>query len=199
MSRRAPLPGLTVLLALCTAALPAAAGEASFKAGSFDPPRPAPDFTLAGSDGRELRMSRFRGQVVLLAFGFTSCTQVCPVTLATLAQAHRKLGAQAAGVQVIYVTVDPQRDVPQRMKSYLGGFDASFIGGSGSEAQLAAVQRDYGVTAKRLTTGPGKDDYSYAHSSFIYLIDRGGRIRALMPYGHGAADFVHDLSILLKE
>jgi protein SCO1/2 len=199
MFTRAPLTGLAALLTLGAAAQPGAAGGADFKAGSFDPPRPAPEFTLQGSDGRELRMSRFRGQVVLLAFGFTSCTQVCPITLATLAQAHRKLGARAAGVQIVYITVDPQRDVPERMRSYLGNFDATFIGGSGSEAQLAAVQRDYGVSAQRLRTGPGKDDYSYAHSSFIYLIDRSGRIRALMPFGHNPEEIVHDVSILLKE
>jgi protein SCO1 len=136
---------------------------------------------------------------VLLAFGFTSCTQVCPVTLATLAQARRKLGAAAAGVQVVYVTVDPARDVPARMKSYLAGFDASFVGGSGSERELATVERDYGVTAKKVALGSGPEAYSYAHSSFTYLIDRRGRIRALMPYGHSPEDYVHDLSILLKE
>jgi protein SCO1/2 len=99
----------------------------------------------------------------------------------------------------VYVTVDAARDVPARMKSYLGGFDASFVGGSGSEPQLAAVERDYGVTAKKVSLGPGPEAYSYAHSSFTYLIDRRGRIRALMPYGHSPDDYVHDLSILLRE
>ena len=134
--------------------------------------------------------------MVLLAFGYSSCTEVCPVTLATFAQTRRKLGTAAAGVQVVYVTVDPQRDVPGRLKTFLGSFDSTFIGGTGTEAQLAAVRRDYGVTASKI---PYQDSYTYTHSSFTYLIDRSGRIRALMPYGHSADDYVNDLSILLKE
>jgi protein SCO1 len=171
------------------------ADPVTFKAGVFDPPRPAPDFTLQGSDGHLLQLSHYRGKVVLLAFGYSSCTEVCPVTLATLAQARRRLGSAAADVQVVYVTVDPQRDVPQRLKKFLASFDDTFVGGTGTEAQLAAVRKDYGVTARKI---PYEDGYTYAHSSFTYLIDRTGRIRALMPYGHSAADFVNDLQLLLK-
>jgi len=173
-----------------------AGAPAAFKAGTFDPPRAAPDFSLHGSDGHELRIGRFRGKVVLLAFGYSSCTAVCPVTLATFAQARRKLGAAAAGVQVVYVTVDPERDVPEHLKKFLGSFDDTFIGGTGTEAQLAAVRKEYGVTAQKI---PYQDSYTYSHSSFTYLIDRQGRIRALMPYGHSADDYVNDLTMLLKE
>jgi protein SCO1 len=172
------------------------ASATAFKAGVFDPPRQAPDFSLQGSDGRELRISRFRGKVVLLAFGYTSCSEVCPVTLATFAQARRKLGAAAADVQVVYVTVDPQRDVPERLEKFLGSFDSTFVGGTGTEAQLAAVRKQYGVTARKI---PYEDSYTYAHSSFTYLIDRSGRIRALMPFGHSPNDYASDLTILLKE
>lgn len=172
------------------------AGTRAFKAGVFDPPRQAPDFSLQGSDGHELRISRFRGKVVLLAFGYTSCTEVCPVTLATFARARRELGTAAADVQIVYVTVDPQRDVPERLKKFLASFDGTFVGGTGTEAQLAAVRKDYGVSARKI---PYEDSYVYAHSSFTYLIDRSGRIRALMPYGHSPDDYANDLSILLKE
>src|SRR5262249_28431016 len=130
---------------------PSAGGAAStFKAGTFDPPRPAPDFTLEGSDGHELRISSFRGKVVLLAFGYSSCTEVCPVTPAPTPQARRKLGAAAAGVQVVYVTVDPQRDLPGRLNTFLGNFDSTFIGGTGTESQLASVRQQYGVTARKI-------------------------------------------------
>lgn len=166
------------------------------KAGTFDPPRQAPDFTLQGSDGQPLKLSTFRGKVVMLSFGFSSCTEVCPTTLATLAQARRTLGPAGANVQVVYVTVDPERDVPERMKAYLRGFDPTFIGGSGTEPQLAAVRKDYGVSAQKQPMG---NSYTYAHSSFTYLIDRTGRIRGLMPYGHSPADYANDLTILLKE
>jgi protein SCO1 len=184
------------LLSLLLVAASAATTDAAFKAGTFDPPRLAPDFALQGSDGHELQIARFRGKVVLLAFGYSSCTAVCPVTLATFAAARRKLGAAAADVQVVYVTVDPQRDVAARLRKFLAGFDSTFIGGTGTEAQLAAVRKDYGVSAKQIPYG---DSYSYAHSSFTYLIDRRGRIRALMPYGRSPDDYVNDLTILLGE
>ena len=186
----------TAALSLLLVGASGAGAPAAFKAGTFDPPRAAPDFSLQGSDGRELRISGFRGKVVLLAFGYSSCTAVCPVTLATFAQARRKLGAAAAGVQVVYVTVDPERDVPEHLKKFLGSFDDTFIGGTGTEAQLAAVRKEYGVTAQKI---PYQDSYTYSHSSFTYLIDRQGRIRALMPYGHSADDYVNDLTMLLKE
>lgn len=192
--RRPWLAGVALSL---MSALAAAAPEApAFKAGLFDPPRQAPDFSLQGTDGQELKMSRYRGKVVLLAFGYSSCTAVCPITLATLAQARRELGPVAADVQVVYVTVDPERDVPARLAAFLRNFDAGFIGGTGTPQQLAAVRKDYGVSAQKI---PLRDGYAYSHSSFTYLIDRGGRIRALMPYGHAASDYVNDLRLLLKE
>jgi protein SCO1 len=186
----------TVVLSLLVVEAPAADPSAAFKSGTFDPPRPAPDFSLQGTDGKELGIGRFRGKVVLLAFGYSSCTAVCPVTLATFAETRRRLGAAASDVQVLYVTVDPQRDVPERLKKFLAGFDSSFIGGTGTEGQLASVRKEYGVTARKI---PYQDSYTYTHSSFTYLIDRQGRIRALMPYGHTSDDYVNDLTILLRE
>jgi protein SCO1/2 len=193
----ASLPfGAAALALACLAAQAAGASAPALKAGVFDPPRQAPDFSLQGSDGRELKLSHYRGKVVLLAFGFTSCPEVCPTTLATLAQARRALGPAAANVQVVYVTVDPERDVPERMSHYLRGFDATFIGGSGTPEQLSAVRKDFGVSAEKKVYG---STYSYTHSSFTYLIDRSGRIRALMPYGHSPRDYANDLTVLLKE
>src|SRR5262245_41494506 len=106
---RSEYAALLALLLLAAAAA-SAAGAPQLKAGVFDPPRAAPDFTLIGSDGAPLSMSRFRGKVVVLEFGFTSCPDVCPKTLAALASVRKKLGAQAADVQVVYVTVDPEHD-----------------------------------------------------------------------------------------
>jgi protein SCO1 len=173
-----------------------AANDGTLIAGTFDPPRAAPELGLAGSDGAPLVLGKFRGKVVALAFGFTSCPEVCPTTLAVLAQARKKLGVKASGLQVVYVTVDPERDDAARMKQYLAGFDPSFVGGTGSEAQLAAVRREFGVQA---TKREGADGATFSHSSFIYLIDRGGALRALMPYGHSPDDFAHDVGILLAE
>jgi len=168
----------------------------ALRAGVFSPARQAPDFTLHGSDGGEFELSRHRGKVVILVFGFTTCPDVCPTTLKTLAEAQRKLGTQADQLQVVYITVDPQRDDAARLRSYLGFFDPGFIGGTGSDAQLSAVRQAYGILATRVTSG---DSYRFSHSSFTYLIDRAGQLRALMPYGQGSDDYVHDVGILLNE
>ena len=180
------------LLMIGTASARAADG-AALKAGVFDPPRMAPDFTLSGSNGSAVKLGDYRGKVVLLGFGFTSCASVCPTTLATLKQANKQLGAQARDVQVVYITVDPKFDSAAQMKKYLALFDPTFIGGTGTDAQLAAVRKQYGIFAKE-AAGP---DGRFTHSSFIYLIDRKGRLRALMPYGRLANDYVHDVRLLL--
>jgi len=167
----------------------------ALKAGVFNPAREAPDFSVRGSDGTALTLSRYRGKVVVLGFGYTSCADVCPVTLAVLALAHRKLGALGSQVQVIYLTVDPERDSAERLKQYLAGFDPTFVGGTGTAAEMAAVRLSYGVTAEKHGTGK---NYAVAHSSFVYLITREGKLRALMPFGHKADDYVHDISLLLN-
>ena len=166
----------------------------ALRAGAYDPPRPAPEFTLTGSDGSEVTLAEHRGKVVLLTFGFTYCAAVCPTTLATLAQARSRLGDRADAVQVIFVTVDPDRDDAAQMSRYLAAFDPSFIGATGEPAALAEVREAYGVTAVKEGTGP---DYAMAHTSSIFLIDRAGRLRAMMPFGRDAADFAHDIEILL--
>jgi protein SCO1/2 len=184
---------LAALIAVATAA---SASVPAFKAGVFDPPRQAPDFTLQGTNGQPFRLGDYRGKVVLLAFGFSHCQSVCPITLNTFAQTLHEMGTAAADVQVVYITVDAKRDTPARLKTFLNNFSQTFMGGTGTEKQLQQVRKDYGVSATKIGDG---DDYMYDHSSFIYLIDRAGRIRALMPYGHPPDDFAHDLRILLRE
>jgi len=187
---------LALLVAGVTMLRPAreAPPRAALKAGVFNPPRAAPGFTLAGPNESQVALARYRGKVVLLTFGFTHCAAVCPTTLATLAQARARLGRAAERVQVIYVTVDPARDTADHMRDYLAAFDPSFVGATGSPEALAAVRRDYGVTAVKEGSGP---DYAMAHTSSIFLIDPAGALRAVMPFGHDAADFVHDIRLLL--
>jgi protein SCO1/2 len=194
---------LTLLLAafLCGASLALAAptqapAAPAMKAGVLSPVMAAPALKLQGTDGRPLELTRFKGKVVLLAFGFSSCGEVCPITLATLAGARKKLGAAAANVQVVYVTVDPERDDAARMKKFLGAFDPTFIGGVGTRAEIDAAQKAYGISSSKQRFANG--GYTIGHSSSIYMIDRGGGLRAVMPYGHSADDFVHDLRILLR-
>ena len=159
----------------------------------------APDFALRGSDGAELKLGSYRGKFVVLGFGYSSCTDVCPITLALLAAARKKLGAKGHDMQVIYVTVDPERDTPARLKTYLAAFDPSFIGGSGTPEQLAAVRKDFGISAEKRPFGGGLPGYAMSHSSFVYFIDREGRLRAMMPFGHSVDDIVHDANILLQK
>lgn len=173
------------------------ADQAALKAGVLSPVMAAPEFALQGSDGKPLNLARYRGKVVLLAFGFSSCGEVCPITLATLAGARKKLGDEAANVQVVYVTVDPERDDAARMKQFLASFDATFVGGVGSRAQIDAAQKSYGISSTKKVYADG--NYTIGHSSSIYMIDRSGGLRAVMPYGHTADDFVHDLKILLRK
>jgi protein SCO1/2 len=187
---------LVLIMCVWLANANAADSASQLKAGVFDPPRPAPEFSLQGSNGKPLKLSDYRGKVVILGFGFTSCPDVCPTTLGVLGQAHKKLGAQGEDVQVIYITVDPERDSAERMHTYLNAFDPSFIGGTGSAEQLAAVRKEYGIQANRKQYG---ENYTYGHSSFIYLIDRKGLLRALMPYGHSPEDYVHDAKLLLAQ
>jgi protein SCO1/2 len=185
------------LLACAAAVVVApAAGATALKAGVFEPPQAAPELAmLKATDGGALSLSRYRGKVVALVFGYTQCPAVCPTTLATLAEARKGLGADAAGVQVLYVTVDPERDTMPTMNAYLTAFDKSFVGGTGTPAALAEVYKRYGVTAVKVPMAGG--GYGMNHSSSVYLIDREGRLRALMPYGHEAKDFVHDFQRLL--
>ena len=180
---------LVLLLALLVATS-ASAQKPALKAGAFDPPRLAPDFALASSNGGTLKMSAYRGKVVMLGFGFTTCPEVCPTTLATLAAARKQLGALAKDVQLVYITVDPARDTAKQMHGYLTSFDKTFVGGTGTEAQLAAVRKAYGASSK-------KQGFGFAHTSSVFLIDRGGKIRGMMPYDHPPEDFAHDLRLLL--
>lgn len=194
ISRRAWKLSLVIALLVTSATL--AANTDALKAGVFSPARVAPDFILQGSKGGELKLTNYRGRIVILGFGFTSCPDVCPTTLAVLAQARRKLGVDASDVQVVYLTVDPERDSPERMRQYLGSFDPTFIGGTGTAQQLAAVRKEYGILAEKKVYG---SNHTFAHSSYTYLIDRQGSLRALMPYGHSPDDYVHDLKILLQQ
>jgi protein SCO1/2 len=187
---------LTALLLALSPPPFAAAADAALKSGEFSPPRGAPDFTLQGANGKPIHLLDYRGKVVALGFGFTSCPAVCPTTMAQLAAVRQKLGNAGRDFQVVYVTVDPERDTAERMRAYVTGFDPSFVGATGTPAQLAQVRQEYGVTAVR-TKPDAAGNYGYNHSSFIYLVDRAGKLRALSPYGRSTDDVVHDVRILL--
>jgi protein SCO1 len=188
------------LALLFLSAFAAGAQGADLKAGVFNPPRPAPDFSLQGTDGSDFKLSRYRGKVVALGFGYTFCPDVCPTTLLELAQARKKLGADAADFQVVYVTVDPERDSAARLKTYLSAFDDSFLGATGTPEQLASVRKAYGISVAKKTVEGHPSAYLVHHSSFVYFIDRQGRLRAMLPFGgRSVDDIAHDIRTLLKK
>jgi protein SCO1/2 len=186
--------------------LAASAGAASIpglKSGLFEPPRAAPPIALPATgiraaDDAVFDLARYRGKVVVLEFGFTHCVEVCPVSLASLAQARKLLGVDAAKLQVVFVTVDPARDSIKRLQAYLAQFDPGFIGVGGSAAQVDAVLKAYGITATKKMVEGSKGDYTMHHSSYLYFVDRRGMLRAMMPFGRPAADIAHDVRLLLR-
>ena len=188
-------------IALAVLACGARAGNVeSLRTGAFDPPRAAPDFSLSGSNGAELTLSRSRGKVVALGFGYTSCPEVCPTTMAFLAQARRQLGTARDGFQVVYVTVDPERDTADRLRKFVTAFDPTFIGATGTAAQLAQVRSAYGIQVSKINSAKSTgSDYLLHHSSYVYLVDRSGNLRAMMPFGVSVDDIAHDVKVLLAK
>jgi protein SCO1 len=172
--------------------------EDSLRCGTFEPPREAPAISLQGSDGKQVSLRDHLGKVVILEFGYTFCEEVCPVTLARLTEVYKKLGSAAHDVQLIYVTVDPERDSPERLREHLTAFNPAFLGATGAPGDLKAVQTAYGVVAKQVVSPNQALKYAVDHSSSLYLIDRQGKLRGLVPFGTPADDIAHDLDILLK-
>lgn len=184
------------LFAMLLAASGFAHAADKLKSGTFDPPRVAPQIAQKAADGKDFALDKYRGKVVVLEFGYTSCADVCPVSLALLKQAREKLGALGEKLQVVFVTVDPQRDTAPKLKAYLEQFDKSFVGLTGTEGQMAAIRKAYGISATRKMVEGSKTEYTMGHSSYLYFIDPQGRLRALMPFGRPADDIVHDVTLL---
>jgi protein SCO1 len=185
---------LATLLALTTGCR---REDAGFKSGVFEPPRAAPSFQLDGSDGSDISLNEYRGKVVAVAFGFSHCPRVCPVTLARLSEVAQKLGDAAKDLQVVFITVDPERDSPARLREFLDYFNPAFRGATGKPEQLSAVEKEYGVIAERVASQDAKLGYEVHHSSSIFLIDRAGKLRVLVPFGRPAQDLLHDVQRLL--
>lgn len=186
------------LFALLLAAVGMAHAAGQLKSGTFEPPRMAPQIAQKAADGKDFALDKLRGKVVVLEFGYTSCADVCPVSLALLRQARERLGPLAGKLQVVFVTVDPQRDTAPKLKAYLEQFDSSFIGLTGSEAQMAAIRSSYGISATKKMVEGSKTEYTMGHSSYLYFIDPQGKLRALMPFGRPADDIVHDVTLLAQ-
>lgn len=153
---------------------------------------------LNDHDGRPRSLADFRGKIVVLFFGYTHCPDVCPTTLSDMAQALALLEPdQARRVQVLFVTVDPERDTPEMLKRYVTYFHPSFLGLHGTPESVARAAREFKVTYRRHTE-PGATDYLIDHTAGSYVLDGQGRLRLYLPFAHPPADIAHDLALLMQ-
>lgn len=192
------------MVALAAFVVGACGAPYQLRGGQLNTPRQAPDFTLTDQAGRPFELSAQRGKVVLLFFGFTTCPDICPTTLADIAAARRELGADAERLEVAMITVDPATDTAEQLATYMAKFDPTFIGLRGSADELGRVYKAYGVTAIQPDShatheahGPGDDDV--IHSEYIYVIDTAGRWREIFQTGDPVVDIVSDLRYLVRE
>jgi protein SCO1/2 len=131
-------------------------------------------FALTGVDGTAVTEQSYRGKWLVIYFGYTFCPDICPTTMMELAQALGTLGPRAAGVQAVFISVDPQRDKPDLLAEYLKAFDPRFVALTGSSAQISAAAKSFNVFYERHDTDDG--NYTYDHSSYLYLVDPGGQL-----------------------
>lgn len=156
------------------------------------------DFVLVSHLGRPLSTEEFRGKVVILFFGYAHCPDVCAPTLTKLAAMRRQLGADAAQVQVLFATVDPQHDTPEQLARFVPSFDTSFIGLTGTPEQIAIVTRDHKVSYEQAHHSSSSLPL-INHSGVMLVKDRSGRPRLLFKNEMSIADMAHDIRRLLKE
>lgn len=187
------------LLAGCDKLLPGGGGaKPAFKAVDITGAEYARTLALTDPDGRRRSLADFKGKVVVVFFGYTQCPDVCPTTMAELAEVKRGLGADGARVQGIFVTIDPARDSAELLKAYVANFGPDIVGLRGSAEETAAAAREFKIFYNKV---PGKTDTSYTmdHTAGSYVFDTQGRVRLFTRYGSGAKALAEDLKLLLAE
>jgi protein SCO1/2 len=153
------------------------------------------DFRLTDADGRERSLADFKGQAVMLYFGFVQCPDVCPTALARAVETRRLLGAAGQRLQVIFVTLDPERDSAEVLKSYMAAFDPSFIALYGDALRTRETADHFKVYYKKVPTG---QSYTLDHSAVSYVFDPAGQLRVVLRHEQTAQDYAHDIALLLK-
>ncbi|MET0336037.1 MAG: SCO family protein [Rhizobacter sp.] len=157
----------------------------------------AKDFELADTDGKLRHMADFKGKVAVVFFGFTQCPDVCPTTMLELAQVKKSLGKDGERVQGIFITVDPERDTPDRLKGYVEAFDPGFVALRGTPDETMAVAKDFRVYYAKVA-GKSEGSYTMDHTAGSYIFDSTGRLRLFTRYGSGADALKADLQTLLS-
>jgi len=158
----------------------------------------ARDLPLTDQFGQQRHLEDFAGKVVAVFFGYTNCPDVCPTTMSELAQVKSDLGAEGDRLQVLFVTVDPERDTPEVLKAYMAHFDPSFLALRGSPEELAAVAKDFKIFYKQVP-GDTPTSYSMDHSAGMYMFDPKGQLRLFQRYGSSTQALVDDTRLLLDE
>lgn len=156
----------------------------------------ARDFRLTDHNGRTRTLADFRGKVVAIFFGYIHCPDVCPTTLSDFAAALQQLGTQADRVQVIFVTVDPERDTPALLREFVPAFNPGFLGMYADPETLRQLAKEFKVVYQK-TSVKATDDYLIDHSAGTYVYDPKGNLRLLMPYGSSPDTIAQDLRTLL--
>lgn len=189
---------LRKLLICCVLLLLAGCGEpklpSPFHAAEVGDKYAQAGFSLTDFNGKPRTLADFRGKVVVLFFGYVHCPDVCPTTMADLRQAMEMLGRDASRVQVLFVTVDPERDTPELLAQFVPSFHPSFLGLYGDAAATARTADAFKVVYQKQPTQSG---YNMDHSAGTYLIDAAGRVRLLAPYGQSAEWLAQDIRLLL--
>ena len=157
----------------------------------------AKDFELTDHNGQLRHLTDFKGKVVVVFFGFTQCPDVCPTSMAELAEVRQLLGKDGDRLQGLFVTVDPERDTPEVLKAYMGNFDPSFLALSTTPEKLAVLAKDYKVYYKKVE-GKTPTSYTMDHSAGSYIYDPQGNLRLFTRYGSGAKVLASDIAQLLK-
>ncbi len=196
MKLKVVLPTVVVMLGL-------AVGVYLFRPHTFhgtviQSPEPSFDFKLTGKDG-DVSLSDYRGKLVLIYFGYTFCPDICPATLANVGQALRNLGEdKASEVQTIMVSLDPERDTPQKLAEYVTHFHPSFIGITGTEQDIAQVTSLYGIFYQ---VQPGSDATGYLidHTATLLVLDREGYLKLVFPFGVTVDEIADDLEYMLRQ
>ncbi len=160
-------------------------------------PNPSFDFTLTGADG-DVSLSDFRGKLVVIYFGYTFCPDICPATLANVGQALRRMNEnQSKNVQLIMISLDPERDTPKKLSEYVVHFYPSFIGITGSNEKLAEVTSLYGIFYEK-SAGSTTENYTIDHTATLLVIDREGYLKLVFPFGVTVDEIADDLKYMLR-
>jgi len=187
---RALLALLVLLVASC--------GDETWHAKNVRGVIPDLAFEMTDDAGRTVHAADYRGEVVLLFFGYTHCPDVCPTTLARLAQAIQLMGEEGRKVRILFVTVDPARDPPALLRGYVRAFSPQAIGLRGSQAQLDALTKRYRVAYSH-DAPDAHGNYAVSHSSAVFAFDAEGRARLVIASALGAQEIATDLKRLVEE